>query len=184
MLTSEQIIASNRTQAETLFGLTNQAFASIEKLVELNLTAARAALAETANQAQTTLNAKDPQEFLALQASLLQPLMEKATAYSRHVYDITSGSTAEFGRVFEEQTSEAQRKMISAVESIAKNAPAGSEPAVAFIRSAVSTATNTFDTIQKSVRQATEIAEANLNAVTNTAVNAAKTTANATARKR
>ena len=44
MLTAEQLAASNKANVETLFGLTAKAFEGVEKLVELNLTASKAAL--------------------------------------------------------------------------------------------------------------------------------------------
>ena len=45
MLTSEQIMASHKANIETLFGLTHKAFEGVEKLVELNVQATKAALA-------------------------------------------------------------------------------------------------------------------------------------------
>src|SRR3989442_8041172 len=77
MLTAEQILAAHKANVETLFGLTNKAFEGVEKLVELNVQATKAALAETANHTQAVLAVKDAQELLALQASLVQPLAEK-----------------------------------------------------------------------------------------------------------
>jgi phasin family protein len=55
------------------------------------------------------LGVKDAQELLALQASLFQPLAEKTAAYSRHLYDIASGTGAEFGKAFEGKTADAQK---------------------------------------------------------------------------
>jgi len=81
-LTTEQILAAHKANVETLFGLTTKAFEGIEKLVELNVTASRAALQEAATHTQAVLNVKDAQELLALQASLFQPLAEKTAAYS------------------------------------------------------------------------------------------------------
>ena len=43
MLTVEQVLASHKSNIETLFGLTNKAFEGVEKIVELNLTASKAA---------------------------------------------------------------------------------------------------------------------------------------------
>jgi Phasin protein len=37
MLTAEQVLAAQKANVETLFGLTNKAFEGVEKLVELNL---------------------------------------------------------------------------------------------------------------------------------------------------
>lgn len=75
------------------------------------------------------------------------------------------------------QTSEAQKKFAALVDNAAKNAPAGSETAVAMMKSTVAAANNAFESVQKAVKQATDVAEANFAAVSNTAVNAAKTAA-------
>lgn len=174
MLTAEQIMASQKANVETLFGLTNKAFEGIEKLLELNVAASKAALADASNQTQAVLSAKDAQELLALQASLFQPLAEKAAAYSRHLYDIAQGTGAEFSKTFEERTAEAQAKFASLIDDAAKNAPAGSEAAVAVMKSAVAAATNAVESMQKAVKQASEVAEANFNAVAKTATEATK----------
>ena len=177
MLTAEQIIAAQKANVETLFGLTQKAFEGVEKLVELNVQATKAALAESANNAQAVMSVKDAQELLTLQASLFQPLAEKTVAYSRHLYDIASGTGSEFSKAAEAQATEAQAKFMNLVDNAAKNAPAGSETAVAVMKSAVSAANNAMESVQKAVKQATEMAEANFNSVTASAVSAAKTTA-------
>ena len=174
MLTPEQILASHKANVETLFGLTNKAFEGVEKLVELNVGAAKAALNESATQTQAALSVKDAQELLALQASLFQPLAEKTAAYSRHLYDIASGTGAEFGKAFEAQATDAQKKFMAVVDNAAKNAPAGSETAVAVFKSAVAAGTNALESVQKAVKQATDVAEANFNAVASTTTTAAK----------
>lgn len=181
MLTPEQLVASQKANMETLYGLTAKAFEGMEKLVELNLQATKAALAESANHTQAVLSVKDAQELLALQAGMFQPLAEKAAAYSRHLYDIASGTGAEFGKALESQTTDAQKAFTTLVDSAAKNAPAGSETAVAVMKSAVAAANNAFESVQKAVKQASDVAEANFNAVASTAADAAKS---ATPRKR
>ena len=181
-LTAEQIIASHKATLETLFGLTNKAFEGVEKLVELNITASRAALSEAAAHSQAVLSVKDAQELMALQASVLQPLAEKTAAYSRHLYDIASGTGAEFNKAFEAKAAESQKAFANLVDSAAKNAPAGSETAVAMFKSAVAAANNAVESVQKVVKQATDVAEANFAAVSESAVNAAKT--GAAAKKR
>ena len=49
-LTPEQIQAANKANLETLVGLTNKAFAGVEQLIELNLAAAKAAMADSQQQ--------------------------------------------------------------------------------------------------------------------------------------
>ena len=174
MLTVEQVMTSHKANIETFVGLTSKAFEGVEKVVELNLTASKAALAEIADHARAVLSVKDAQELLALQSGMVQPLAEKTAAYSRHLYDIASGSTAEFSKAFEDQAAETQRKFMGLVDTAAKNAPAGSETAVAVMKSAVSAANNALESVQKAVKQATEVAESNFNTAAANAVNATK----------
>ena len=174
MLTAEQVIAAQKASLETLFGLTNKAFAGVEKLVELNLQVARTALGEVAENTKAVMSAKDPQEFLALQSGLLQPAAEKAAAYGRHLYDIAAATSADFSKAAEAQAAEAQAKFLSVVDSAVKNAPAGSENAVAFVKSAVAAANNAFEGVQKAVKQASDVAEANIQAISAQATKATK----------
>lgn len=174
MLTAEQIIAAQKANIETLFGLTNKAFEGLEKLVELNLQVAKTSMDEVAETARAALSVKDAQELLALQATLLQPAAEKAAAYSRHLYDIAAATNAEVSKVAEAQVAEAQKKFITVVDTAVKNAPAGTENAVALVRSAVAAANNAYDSVHKAAKQAADVAEANFQAMTNSAVKASQ----------
>ena len=137
----EQFSSATKTNLEAQFALfsslTSKAFEGIEKIVELNLTAAKATLEESTAAAKQLLSAKDPQEFFSLSAAQAQPSAEKAIAYGRHLAAITSGTQAEFSKAAEAQIAETNRKVISLVEEVTKNAPAGSENAVAILKSAI-----------------------------------------------
>jgi len=94
MMTAEQIMSAHKANVETLFGLTGLAFEGVEKLVELNIQVAKAAMSEASDTTKAALSVKDAQELMALQASLLQPAAEKAAAYGRHVYEIAASTGA------------------------------------------------------------------------------------------
>jgi phasin family protein len=173
LLTPEQFAAANKAQYDTLFGLTNKAFEGLEKLFELNLQVVKSTLAESQENAQRVLSVKDAQELLALQASLAQPVAEKALSYGRHLYEIASSTQAEFARVAEAQYEDQNRKVQALVDNVAKNAPAGSETAVAVLKSAITAANTTYETIHKASKQAVEIAESNFNAAATAATKAA-----------
>ncbi len=170
-------MASHKANMETLLGLTSKAFEGVEKIVELNMTASKAAMAEAGDHAKAILSVKDAQELLALQSSMFQPLAEKTAAYSRHLYEIASSSTAEFTKTVEGQAADMQKKITGLVDAAAKNAPAGSETAVAMFKSAVSAANNALESVQKAVKQATDVAETNFNNAASTAMNATKAVA-------
>lgn len=174
LLTPEQIAATHKANLETLFGLTNKAFEGVEKLVELNLQVVKQSLAEGQANAQQVLGVKDAQELLTLQAGLTQPVAEKVLSYGRHLYEIASATQAEFAKVAEAQYEEQNKKVQALVENVAKNAPAGSETAVAILKSAITAANTTYETVHKATKQAVEIAESNFNAATTAATKAAQ----------
>ena len=173
-MTAEQVATAYKSNVEILFGLTTKAFEGVEKLVELNLQVAKAAMGEAAETTKAALSVKDAQELMALQAGLLQPAAEKAAAYSRHLYDIAAATSAEVSKAVEATTSDTQTKFLSMVDSAVKNAPAGSENAVALVKSAVAAANNAFEGVQKAVKQATDAAEANFQSLSATAAKATK----------
>lgn len=177
MINVEQITAANKTNLDNLFGLSHKAFAGVEKIVELNLTAGRAALAESAAHAKAVMGVKDAQELVALQTSFVQPLAEKTAAYSRHLYDIAQGTSADLTKGFEGKAAEGQNAVQAYIESALKNAPAGSEQAVAFFKQAVTASNTAVESVQKAVKQAADLAESHIQTATETAVKASKSVA-------
>ncbi|MBC7454403.1 MAG: TIGR01841 family phasin [Massilia sp.] len=156
--------ASFESQFATFSSLTAKAFEGVEKLVELNITAAKASLEESSAAARQLLSAKDPQEFFSLTAAQMQPSAEKAMAYSRQVAAITAGTQAEFTKAAETQIAETNRKVISLVDEVSKNAPAGSENVVAAFKTSLGNANAGYEQITKTTKQAVQAIETNVNA--------------------
>jgi len=176
-MTPEQLMAMNKANVDTLFELTSKAFEGMEKLVELNMQVAKASMSEAADSAKAALSVKDAQELVSLQASMLQPTAEKAAAYSRHLYEIAAGTGADMSKLAEAQMADAQKKFMASVDSIVKNAPAGTENAVALVKSAMAAANNAYESAHKAAKTAAEMAEANMQAMTSTAMKATQATA-------
>jgi phasin family protein len=173
-MTPEQLAAANKANLDTLVELTQKAFASVEKLVELNMQAARDSLEQTAEQAKAVLTVKGPQELAALQQDYLKPAQDKALAYGRQVYDIATATQAEVTKVAEAQIAAAKTQFSTLVEEATKNAPQGSEAAVNMVKTAMSNASTAFESVQKAAQQATSLAETNLKNLTETAEKATK----------
>jgi phasin family protein len=172
--TAEQLIAAQKSNVETLAGLTSQFFSGLEKLFELNVVTTKAAVSGAFDHTQAVLSVRDAQELLALQAGLFQPAMEKSAAYNRHVYDIASDTGAEFTKVFEAKLAEAQKAFSTEVDGALKNAPAGSDTAVALFKSAFSASQSAIESAQAAAKQAMELAGTNFNAVASQAAAGAK----------
>ena len=156
--------ASFESQFAIFSSLTAKAFEGVEKLVELNITAAKASLEESSNATRQLLAAKDPQEFFSLTAAQMQPSAEKAMAYSRQVAAISAGTQAEFTKAAETQMAETNRKVITLVDEVSKNAPAGSENVVAAFKASLGNANAGYEQMTKSTKQAVQAIETNVNA--------------------
>ncbi|PKO83772.1 MAG: granule-associated-like protein [Betaproteobacteria bacterium HGW-Betaproteobacteria-11] len=167
-----QIASANKAGVETLLTVANTAFASAERLAALNLNTARALLEDSVASAKALLAIKDVQELIDLQTKLAQPAVEKAVSYSRSVYEIATQTQGELTKIYEGQISELNGTVSSALDKALKNAPAGSDVAVAAVKSAIAAANSAYDSMTKAAKQVAEIAEANVAAATNATVSA------------
>jgi phasin family protein len=167
--TPEQIAATNKAGLEAILGLANSQFAAFERLSALNFNTAKAIFEEGVDQAKALLNAKDVQEYVNLSAATTQPTLEKAIAYSRGMYEIATQTQGELAKFVEAQAAEFNKNLAGLLDKVSRNAPAGSDVAVAAVRSALAAANSAYDSFNKVARQATEIAEANFAAATSAA---------------
>ncbi len=172
-ITADQIAATNQANLATTMALANKTFAGFEKLVELNMAATKALITESIEHAKSLLSAKDLQQAVELQTSLVAPLAEKSVSYGRHVYGIAVETGAEYTKAAEVKAAETQKVFNQVIENVAKNAPAGTEPAVAVLKSALASGQSAIESAQSSAKQALSMAESNIAVVTEQALNAA-----------
>jgi phasin family protein len=175
----QHILASQKASLDNLVAIQNSFFEGFEKLVDLNLKVVKASLEEVAQKTHEVIELKDAQEAVAFASGLAQPNAEKALAYGKHIYDIVSGVQTDLTKLGEEQISQNQKQVADAIEQFSKNAPAGSESAVALLKSSLSTANSAYESVAKAAKQATKTAESNLAAATSATLKAASDVAEA-----
>ena len=173
-VTPEQIQAANKANVETFLAVANAQFAAMEKLATLNASVVKTAFEESIANTRALLGAKDVQEFVSLQSAFAQPAIEKAIAYSKNVYEVATDANAELSKVAERRVAEWNENFVSLLDKVSKNAPAGSDVAVAAVKSMLAAANSAYDNLTKVTKQATEIAEANVSAATETVRGLAK----------
>ena len=173
-ITPEQIVSSNKAGVEAILGLAHSQFAAFERLSALYFNTTKAAFEEGVGHAKALLNAKDAQEYINLNAAATQPTMEKIIAYSRSVYEVAAQTNGEMAKLLEGQAAEFNKNLVGLLDKVSKNAPAGSDVAVAAVKSALAAANTAYDSFNKVAKQATEIAEANVTAATETVKGLAK----------
>ena len=174
-VTPEQIQAANKANVEAFLAVANAQFAALEKLATLNASAVRTAFEDSLANTRALLGAKDVQEVVSLQNAFAQPAVEKAMAYSKSIYEVATGASAELTKVAERRVAEWNENFVSLLDKVSKNAPAGSDVAVAAVKSMLAAANSAYDNFNKVAKQATEIAEANVSAASETVKGLAKT---------
>ncbi len=167
-VTPEQIQTANKANVEAVLSLAASQFAAFEKFANLNANAVKAAFEDSLANTRALLGAKDVQEFVNLQSTLAQPAIEKAIAYSKSAYEVATEANAEMSKMTEKRIAEWNENFVSMLDKVTKNAPAGSDVAVAAVKSMLAAANSAYDNFNKVAKQATEIAEANVAAATET----------------
>jgi phasin family protein len=141
--------------------LTNKTLESVEKLIALNLTAARSSMEESQAATRQILAAKDPQEFFSLVAAQAKPSLEKVVAYGGHLTTIANSTQAEFTKAAESQMAQFSRKVTELVEEASQKAP-GADGMLAIFKNALGNASSTYEQFTKTAKQAAEAMNASV----------------------
>lgn len=145
--------------------LGNKVVEGVEQLVDLNISAARSSLADSAAKARQLLSANSPLDVLSLATANAQPSAQKAIVYGRDLAGILSKTQSEFAKAAESQIAETSSKLIALVDELSKNAPVGSEHAIAMFKSTIDAANASYGRLNKTAKQAVETVEGNANTV-------------------
>ncbi len=155
----------------------NTAFDGVERLALLNLAAARSVFEATMTNVNAMLGAKDIQSLISLQKQMATPSIEQGMAYSRNVIAIAADTKGKIAKEVEVKVADTNAKVSGLVEKALQSAPAGSEVAVAAVKTAMKTANEAYEGINKAAKQAADVAEASVAAVTEATMKAANVTA-------
>lgn len=150
---------------------------SIERLAALNLSASRNAVEVAFGNLQAIYGVKDVQGLVSLQQGLAAPALEKGMEYSRNVIAIANEAKDKIAKEVEVQVAETTAKVNGLVEKALESAPAGSEVAVAAVKTAIKTANEAYEGLNKAAKQAAEMAEASVAAATEATLKAANVSA-------
>jgi phasin family protein len=162
--TPEQLIAMNKANMESVMKFAGVAIEGTERMIELQMKAAKSAFADSIESAKALAAVKDFQQFAALKDTMAQPTLEKATAYAKSVYDLTSETQAEFSKLVEAQVADFNKEVVTTLDKLVKSAPAGSEVGVAAVKSAIAAVNAAYDNLSKVGKQFAQASQANLEA--------------------
>lgn len=178
---NEQFAKLSANGLEAAFRVAQITLDSAERFAKLSLELSKQTLEENVKLARELSEVKDPQEALNRVNKLTAQGLEQAVANSRNVYDIVSQTQSELGKVAETNFSDLNKLLISNVESLGKNAPAGSEAAINAFKSGLAASAAAFSTLSKTGQQVAEFADSSVKAATSATADAVKAAAKRTA---
>ena len=172
--TPEQLIALNKANLEAAMKFAGVAIGGAEKIIDLQLKAAKTAFADSFEGAKAVASVKDLQQLTSLKDSLAQPSIEKATAYAKSLYDVATETQAEFTKLVEAQIAEFNKELVSGLDKMVKTAPAGSEVGIAAIKSGIAAVNSAYDNLNKVAKQFAQATQSNLEAAASQATASVK----------
>ena len=155
--------ASIDSQLSAMNEFANKALLGLSELAELNIATAKASLEHASAAAQQMLSAKDAQELFQLTSAQAQPNAEKALAYTRHLTSLATKTQAELAKAPEALVAETTRQVTKLIDDLSKAAPAGSENAIAVLKTSVANANAAYEQLMKATKHAVETVEDSLN---------------------
>lgn len=153
---AEAVKASNTLAAKSVEGF--------QKLADLNMKTAKSSMEASAEQVKTLMAAKDPKGLSEALTAMSQPAAEQVSAYVKDAYAITSATGQEVVSLVEEQVEEGNKQLFAAIDAMAKNAPAGSESAISFMKQSLTAARSAYEQANKAGKQAAEMVESSFSA--------------------
>lgn len=172
----DQFAALNKANLEAATRFANVALGGAERLLEIQMKTAKAALADGVESVKTLSTVKDLQQFAEVKDGVAQPAFEKATDYMKSVYEIATETQAEFGKLIEQQLADFNKQFTVALDKFAESAPAGSEAGISALKSAMVTGNAAYENMSKAAKQFSETAKTNLEAAAKRAAPVAKKT--------
>ena len=169
---TEQFAELNKANVAQATKLAALAIENAEKLMRLNISVAKAALAQGVEGATAAATVKDVQDLVALRAKYAESGVQAALGYSKSLYEMASEAQAQYSALAEEAWGAYTKGIASWVEKASKAAPAGSDAGFNALKSTVAATTAAFDQYQKATKQVVNFADASVRAA---AASAAKT---------
>jgi len=148
-----QLNELSKESVETALAFSRIAMENAERLVRLQLDAAKGFVEENAAQARSLAEVTDPAQLADVRARAAEAAMQKAVEYSRQVYDLSIQTQGELAKLMEQRVSQFNEGMLAAMEQAFKSAP-GSDAALAAFRSALAASTGAVGNLTRMAQQA------------------------------
>jgi hypothetical protein len=150
----------NSKGLEASFSLSEAALENAQKLAELNYAASKDVLVNTQDGIQQVLMAKDHKQITELlNAETLQAAGTQAVAYQKKITKVLRDGNREFSNVVDASIDQLQGGFQDWINTLAANAPAGSDAFVSSFKTVYGSALQGFEQFRAASKEAFATAE-------------------------
>ena len=172
--TPEPYAGLSKQAADAALSFAQVSMESAERLLRLQLDAAKTFVADQAQTAKALAEAKDAEALMAVRARVSEQIVDRVVGYSKNVYEVATQTQQQMSKLAEQRFAALNAEMAGTMENMLKAAPGGSNAAVEAVRSTLAATQSAMDSMTKAAKQAAELAEANVKSVTAAATSAMK----------
>ncbi|WP_022652979.1 phasin family protein [Aquaspirillum serpens] len=176
--TPEQFTKVSANGLQTLLRFSEISLNGLERLIKLQLETTKHTLEEQAKLAQEFSSVSDNQEAIKRVNQLAAASVEQLVAASRNFYDVVSQTQGELSKLAEDNLSEFNKNVVTVLDQIAQNAPAGSDTAVNALKSSIAATAAAMDSMTKAAKQVAEFADTSVKAASTATADAVKNASN------
>lgn len=169
----EQFAEMNQANVDNALKFAQLSLESAERMLKLQLDAAKNAIEDSARLARTVTEVKDVQQAMALRSELAESSVEKVLEYSRSIYEIASQTQVELSQLLENNLAAFNKTTISSMEKAGQMAP-GADVAMQAMKSTVAATAAMVDTMTKAAKQVATMADASVKSAAEATTKAAK----------
>jgi phasin family protein len=139
------------SQLETNSMLADKAMDSMQQIIELNLSLAKATLGQTNFATRQILSVNDVRQFALLVNAQMQPNARRALDYGYYLTTIAAGTQADIIKIVGGVIADTNRKLIELAEDFCRSAPlgVGAKTAIAYLKTLIDSAAISCDELAR-----------------------------------
>jgi phasin family protein len=171
----DQVNDFNKSSLNAALQLARISLDTTERLMGLQLQASKDNFVQTSEALKAISEAgTNPQALAALRAQYAQTGVDRLTSYSRSVYEVAANAQAQLSSVLESNAAEWNNNVTSNVDKAIKTAPAGSDVAIAAVKSTMAATAAALEGVTKTAKQMASFTDASVKATVDAATAAMK----------
>lgn len=146
--------AMQKKNLEAAVRLAQMSIENSQRILELQVKAAKEIFEDGVANAQTLSEVKTPQEALELRSRYAQHSAEKMFACSRGIAEATAQMQSELGRLLSQQVSNGSQDIMAAMQSFLKGMPMNNHAAAETLSTTFEAARQTLEQVSKASAEA------------------------------